>query len=363
MLSIRVILAAWCILFGGLVALAGEPAKDFQPRPFRSPAGERTLEQVLKDLQEQTGNAIVDRRGESNRANPTLTLKSKTFWETLDAIGAQSGIGFSAYQPSRAVALIDTPYRKKMMIHHGGLFRFAVRRVTATRDDETGAHFVDVALDIAWEPRLEPILINLEGGVASFGNKAQKLARQGVLNVAGAGATDKIELRLLAPPRQQEEIKSLHGELRVLAPPRMLEFAFAGLKEKERRSAKQEGVIVTVAGLKKATKLWSLDLVIQNPEGAIPELESFRAQSWLDNNRLWLTWTDPRTKKKQTLMSGPFAEYRDGTSEKMRIAFALEPSEKTPLPPPGADVTLHYRTPSRVTAFTVPFAFRDLPLP
>ena len=40
------------------------------------------------------------------------------------------------------------------------------------------------------------------------------------------------------------------------------------------------------------------------------------------------------------------------------------PGQKvTALPPEKANVMLHYRTPSRVMMFTVPFEFRDLPLP
>ena len=45
------------------------------------------------------------------------------------------------------------------------------------------------------------------------------------------------------------------------------------------------------------------------------------------------------------------------------MVYTFEPRGPTPLPAKDAEVTLHYLTPNRVVAFTVPFTFADLPLP
>ena len=60
-----------------------------------------TLKDVVKELQEQTGNSLKDNRKEPT--NPKLTLKPASFWQTLDTIGKETGIGFSAYQADGGV--------------------------------------------------------------------------------------------------------------------------------------------------------------------------------------------------------------------------------------------------------------------
>jgi hypothetical protein len=81
----------------------------------------------------------------------------------------------------------------------------------------------------------------------------------------------------------------------------------------------------------------------------------------MDNNRIWLEWADLKTKTVRKLEPSGEAPLADGRGTKLRHEFT--PLEKTPLPPAGAEVTLRYRTPNRVAAFSVPFEVRDLPLP
>lgn len=347
---------AGCLL--GIAVRAGEPgpAADLQPRSVQFPAREMSLDEVLKELEKQTGNRVTDLR-KTKRDISKLTLSTKTFWKTLDAIGQQTKVGFSAYQEGGGVALVDAPYRS-LNTDYNGLFRFSVKRIAVSRDDETQAHYAQVTFDAAWEPRLQPLYLNLESATAVLGKRASKLERQAMRSVAGMGAAE-IELRLPAPERAVLQIDSLKGELRVIGAPKMLEFAFDKLKENDPRSSKQEGVEVGVSALKRSATRWSLQVTIKNPAGAIAPLESF--QSWLDNNRLWLTWTDPQSKKTRTLE--PVGETQDGTSEMMKVHFDFTARGDSPLPPKNAEVTLRYRTPNRVVVFSVPFAFANLPLP
>jgi hypothetical protein len=345
-----------------LSAFAGEPrpTQDLQPRTLNLPAGELTLDEVLKHLEKQTGNPVADLR-KTNRDNPKLTLTTKTFWKTLDAIGQQTKIGFSAYQEGGGVALVDAPYRR-LTTDYPGVFRIALKRIAVSRDDETQTHYANLTLDAAWEPRFQPLFLNLENATVRAGKRSEKLERQAMRSVAGMGATE-IELRVPAPERAVLQIDSLKGELRVIGAPKMLEFAFEKLgpvNAKTPREAKpQEGVKVSITEMKQLATRWTVDLQIVNPAGAIVPLESF--QSWLDNNRLWLTWTDPQTKKARTLE--PVGETQEGNNQTMKIHFDFTARGDTPLPPKSAEVTLRYRTPNRVAAFTVPFVFENLPLP
>src|ERR1051325_1887375 len=114
-----------------------QPIAELNPHPVKFPPRTLTLSDVLNELERQTGNKITDAR--ANKTSPQLTLRTDTFWKTLDAIGKQEGIGFSAYQEGGGVALADTPYRD-LKPHHSGLFRFAFKRIAVSRDEEARTH-------------------------------------------------------------------------------------------------------------------------------------------------------------------------------------------------------------------------------
>jgi hypothetical protein len=334
-------LAGLSLIAASLVALAGAPA-------------EITLEQALADLKKQTGNTVEDRR--SNPTNPKLKLaKTGEFWKTLDAIGKETGIGFSAYRPDGGVALVDKPYRE-LKTHYSGSFRFAVKRVALSRDDETQAHICQVTLDTAWEPRLAMLYLSLDHASVGVKKETEKLDGQTARSVAGVSATE-IELRMQAPPRNVAAIDSLKGELRVIGAPKMLEFKFAQLAAGQKDE--QDGVKVRLTEVKQTAALWAFEILTEYPKGAIVELESY--QSWMDNNRVWLAWTDPKTKRTYEVEPSGEAPQPSAVGTKIRYYFSVR--EKMSLPPKGVEVVLRYRTPNRLEVFTVPFSFQDLPLP
>jgi hypothetical protein len=348
-------------LFGlaavGLFSLGGErqPIPELKPREVMFSAERLSLQEALDQLGKQTGNVVKD--GRKNPSNPLLTLpkKSATFWQALDTIGKQTGVGFSAYQEDGGVALVDAPYRE-LTTHHSGLFRFALKRIAVSRDDETQAHLCHVTLDAAWEPRLRLLYLNVEQAAVTYGQKrAVQLERQSARPVAGASATE-FELRMNAPDRATRKIDLLEGKIRVVGAPKMLEFQFAnlaGAKEQEK-----EGVKVRVRAVKKGTKQWRVELEDEYPRDAFAELQSFEKGAVMDNNRVWLTWHDAQAKKTLEL-----DKILDGPGEGSGIVYTFEPKGPTPLPAKDAEVTLHYLTPNRVVAFTAPFKFQELPLP
>jgi hypothetical protein len=359
------------VLVGVLALVAAASTRE--PRPTEAPQpsavtfskDELTLMKALAEVRRQTGNVLVDRR--SNMTDPKLTLNPKagTYWQILDAIGSQTGIGFSAYQPNGGVALVDTPYRR-LTTHYSGIFRFTVKRIAVSRDEETQAHLCRVTLDAAWEPRFKALYVNLDQATAVFGKRSESVEQESATPVfeSGASATE-IELRMNAPGRTTAKIDSVQGTIHVIGVPKMLEFAFPKLLKGAGPPLEvQEGVKVSVTEVNwtssKANQRWTVDVLAEYPEGAIAPLESF--QSWTHYNRVWLTWgIDPQTKKPYELEPSGRKPLDTRVGTKTRYQFT--PREGTPVPPAGAEVTLRYRTPNRVVRITVPFAFRDLPLP
>lgn len=322
-------------------------------------SGETTLQQALAELKKQTGNTVEDHR--SQPTNPTLKLaKIGPFWPTLDAIGKETGIGFSAYQPG-GVALIDKPYRELKVSYHDR-FRFAFKRIALSRDEETQAHACRITLDVAWEPSFTATYANLEGGTVGVKGMSEKLDRQAAQNVVGANAAE-FELRMKAPPRQVSAIDALTGELRVVGVPKMLEFKFAQLAAGQKQET--EGVKVSLLDVKQSAKSWSFEIQCEHPKAAlaaVDTLDSFQKDAWKSTVRVWLAWYDPKTKRTYEIEpSGNGPEQAAGGATKVRYYFSAR--DNAALPPRGVEVALHYRTPKNVEIVTVPFSFRDLPLP
>jgi hypothetical protein len=345
------------LTFCGVIAVPQEAkqAPELQPGTVTFSKETLPLNEALAELHKQTGNRIIDRR--SSKDNPKLTFKETTgkFWSTLDAIGTQ-GINFSAYHEAGVIVLVDTPYRK-LTTHYSGPFRFAVKRVSVSRDDETQAHTCHVAIDTAWEPRFQMLYLNLNDAEVSFGKQSEKLERQAARPVSTVNATE-IELSMKAPPRTVANISTLKGSVKVIGVPKMLEFEFN--HQKLAQQQEEVKVNVTFVNTKSPTR-WTVDILTVYPPGAIVPLESFQ-QTWMENNRVWLSWgTDPKTNKPYELE--PTGQSPQDAKEGTRIRYHFMARPNVPMPPLSAKVALHYRTPNRVTAFTVPFAFENLPLP
>lgn len=336
------------VLGAGLSAgTARQSTELLQPQPVVFSSKQLPLDEILVQLQKQTGNAVKDAR--ADRANPKIALPDKplTFWQTMDLIGEKSGIGFSAYQEGGGVALVDRPYRK-LQTDSTGAFRFAFKRIAATRDEGADTRFCAVTLDVVWEPSFYPLFINLQQATALVGKREIMVEPQGSRRVVEMGGTE-LELRLPAPERKADKIDSLKGSLHVIGVPKMLEFQFA--RPMKSMKAEQDGVQVRVE-IETQLKFWRVHLDTEHPKRAIVQVDSFQESAWLQLTRVWLSWRDA---KKQVVE----VEGRElGYSKKIR-GFVYE----FPVPPQGAEVTLHYRVPSRVREFTVPFALRDLPLP
>jgi hypothetical protein len=327
-----------------------------------------SLTDALKQLHKQTGNRVVDRRQVKTDLRLKLDVANTTFWPAAEAIARAAGGGISTYQPDGQVALVDAPQRA-MATAYQGIFRITVKRRTVTRDDDAGTHTCTVTLDVAWEPRFEPLYLEADTMDVTFAadktgvERQVKVAGQGKFGVAGRNALE-VELRMPAPDRTSGKIKSLAGRFHLIGPEKMLTFAFPSLtpiKKKDRSLRQtQEGVQVSVVEVKPSSGRWSVEVHVDNPPGN-PDLESFQKGYWLGNNRISLEKGEGAARTTWTPRSGD-EEGADPTSTHAEIRYHfLFPAKdnKGPL----ADWTLVYRTPGRIVEIDVPFAFKDLPLP
>ncbi len=88
----------------GIAEAIARTKTQLLPRPVTLKADKLPLSVILKQLQEQTGNIVVDRRQEKTDPALTLALRDASFWPALDAVarGRLWYLNVSARGPGRA---------------------------------------------------------------------------------------------------------------------------------------------------------------------------------------------------------------------------------------------------------------------
>lgn len=342
--------------------------EELQPRPVTIKADAMPLNKALAELARQTGNQVADRRLDKTDPSLKLDLEKVTFWPALETLARKSGCGISTFQPDGQVALVDGSTADAPTAF-AGIFRVRARRGSVTRDYEDGSRVLNLALDIAWEPRVEPLYLDvgpIEAVFAPEGKGMQTPAKapaQSKIGIAGHSAA-RVEIHLPAPDRSALKIKSLEGRLRVTGPGKMLTFTFPALKAMKKGDESlrlaHDGTQVSLVEMKPGTARWQVEVHITNPPVRSP-FESY--QSGLGNNRITLekgegtnrmVWT-ARPEDERVIR-----EERDGARAEIMYTFAV-PSKKSVGAP--SDWTLVYRTPGRIVEMEVPLTLKDLTLP
>src|SRR5262249_48378426 len=119
------------------------------------------LTSALAELSKQTGNQVEDRRKERDDPRLKLELKKATFWQALDAIAKEADARVSLYERDGKLALVDGPHQA-LPASYNGLFRVGIKRMDMIHILEPEAHYCNVHLEIAWEPRFQPFMIETQ---------------------------------------------------------------------------------------------------------------------------------------------------------------------------------------------------------
>jgi hypothetical protein len=340
--------------------------QELLPKPVAIQGEDLSVADALAQLAKQSGNTVVDRRRSQNGKKIKLDLTRTTFWPAVEEIARSSGCGFSVYDgDAPGVSLIDRPLRSTA-VDQRSLLRVAPRSVSVTRDEESGVSQCLVDLEVAWEPRCQPLYLGVGPMTATFaadkqGKQSQsKLEARGRAPVLGKAAGD-VKVLLPAPDRSVAALASLEGTLAIVAPSKMLRFAFTGLKEGEPLSQTQEEIKVSLTRVKAAADRWTFDVLIDNPKDG-PVFESFQTYDWLYYNRIALEHKDSKT----VWLSEP-ADNEDvtpATSHRAHISYHFtKKGGNVPAKDDVANWRLVYVTPGRIVELQVPFTLKNIALP
>jgi hypothetical protein len=337
------------------------------------------LSKALAELERQTGVRVEDARGEADR-DVTLNLKQVTFWQAADDIAKAAGARLYLYPRNGRITLVPQGSDYQMApVHYDGLFRTSLKRVLAARDLERrdgapGSRAYTVTLEVAWEPRLQPFLLETRPQSLRLQDDKRHDVPVPEKENAFAPVDGRISLAfdvtLPALPRSAAALGLLEGKLSAVGPSKMLTFTFDTLDlaaaDQDRRLGKaaadspgrrltQEGVVCTVSKVVLAQDRWTVQVVLNYPPGG-RKLESY--QSWVVNNEMTLV------EKKDAARRLPSSSYVQESASSRRAVLSYNFVEKGKVPrgrPEDWKVT--YRTPAAVVEVPIRFSFKDVPLP
>lgn len=331
------------------------------------------LSEALQQLQRQSGNVITDQRelmGEET-TNPAMDLDivDQPFFQALDTICEASGMQPGFYTGDGSIGILTAPPKqvgddptnasgRKNFIVHEGPFRIQFKQIVTSLDLITGRSAANAQFEVAWEPRLRPMLLELKSGEVEIrddrGNAvAPSVAEESssvVLRPENPAA--EVNLNMNAPDRQAQRLASLKVAARMTMPAGVRAFTFPDLTKPVRQTQGEVSVSLDSATVEE--HVWKLRVTLEYPGGG-PAFESY--QQGLFNNRLWLLRRDGGRLEHTGAHGGGFSSLgSDGGKMAFEYLFVDVPGNM-------ADYGLVYETPSRVEAVPLTFTFKDVPLP
>jgi hypothetical protein len=321
------------------------------------------LSQALAELAERSGIRVENRLG----ADPGLRLniQGRPFWEALDTLAAAAGARVYVSPRDRVIALVKRTGRLTPPVSYSGPFRLALKRVVPSWDFDADSRQTTVTLEVCWEPALQPFLLETRPQDLVVKDQAGKAIPVTWSGSSLAPVDGRIALQFdvtLPPfPRTDRTIGLVEGKLSAIGPSKMLHFAFDTLERLDKaapgsavRKKAEEGISCNVSKMTLAADRWTIQVTLDAPPGA--RLESF--QSWVVNNEMMLV--DPNNPKRRFVSTDYVLE--SASERRAVISYNFRDRDGLVRGKPG-DWVLHYTTPASVVVMSIPFRFKDVPLP
>jgi hypothetical protein len=339
--------------------------EDLRPRIWKlTETRTMPLAEAADLLKKSTGLALADLRQGNKISEVTVEAGASSYWQVVESLAKQSNSRISLYQPDGQVALMDGPTSKEPADLRG-LFRIAVKRIASRLDFEGQTHTGSLGLEIAWEPRFSPYLI--EVGKLSFRceNSSNGPTNQTIVPAASpVFVTEKsakeFDVFFSSPARTAASIRDLSGQFIVTMPAKSLKFVFKTPKQGDKQA--QDGVQLTVNEITVEKERWTVGLTVEVPEAG-PMLDSY--QTWL-GSRAWLSQSSCEFERgagenREVVRANPlYTQTTKLTSTRVAVRYQFTP-------PANAGEFGAWRlmchVPGRLVEVTAPFEFAKIQLP
>ncbi len=351
------LLAVGILLTAGLVQAESVPVKRITLQ------GQLPLNRALQALCVQTGQGAATIAAPTDRGEEKVTVDwhDLSFWEALEALAQKTK---TTVQVGEQIRLVHAEKTMPGLVSLSGPFRIALKRITNNLDLETGNTQTRAFLEVAWEPRLQPFLLETRPQrlvVRDDRNRALAPIEAGSSVAPVDGRLSLVfEILLPTPPRSQSRLPLLEGELQAIGPSKMATFRFGTLDKLDAaganagaRTQKENGLTCRITRLSLNADRWTVQLAVDTPPGGT-KLESF--QSWVIGNELVLQSTDGTRRQ-------PSSHVVESVTERRAVvSYNFVPRPGGGLGNPG-DWEVTYTSPVSVIAMPLTFRFRDVPLP
>lgn len=328
--------------------------------------GVMNVPEAFEAISAQTGNKLIDRDrrfASSELPSPTIkvTLDKVPFWEALDTVldhaemtvtpyvDDETGLAYSA-RGEDGVPRIGKGY-------YSGVFRLEPVRVVSSRDlRNTNARNLKITLDVAWEPRMRPVVLQLPLAELSAKDEKGELmvidGSEGNLEipVEGKNSGVEIELPLGLPSRDIKQVGKLKGKFTAVVLGRIESFEFTDLEKAKGVDQERGGVIVTLDRCRRNDELFDAEVRVKFGE-ASKALESHRG--WIYNNECYLL--DPKGNMIEN--AGLEANLLDDSEVGLSYKFDLGDVKSL------AGYRFVYKTPADILNVPVDFELQGIDLP
>lgn len=317
------------------------------------------LSEALGLIQKQTGNGITDLReqlgGETTNPAFDLDIHDVPFHEALDRVARLAEVSVNAFTGDGTIGITAGTPSKDPLIQYVGPFRVAFKQMTEVRDLQAGTSAASAQLEVAWEPRLRPMLLTLKSdGLAIKDDKDREVKPQAMMEsnevvLRPENPAAEMNLNLEAPDRSAVKLSSFRVKADVTLPAGIKTFRFPSLAQ-ENVTRKQGDVSATLQNVEIDEQVWKVNVELVYP-GNGPAFESYR--QGLFNNRIWLQKADGSRFEHNGGFSNTSS---DGGKLGFEYLFVDAPGKP-------ADYQLVYETPSKVVTIPLEFEFKNVPLP
>jgi hypothetical protein len=349
---------------------------EFDATAVTLSAKELALGEILSQIHQQTGNRLIDTRPPPRPdAEPRLIpvdIQHRDFWPTIDAILDTAAADLYSYSSSESLTVIERksgrhPRREAIAKGHAcyqGPFRIEATRLNARRGlRQAGQDRLELELEIAWEPRLQPIHLsqpaNLIRAVDANGTSIDCFNPQASfdLELQPGNHAARLAIPLQLPPRSAATIAQLSGQCTILLASRVMPFSFGDLTGAAQSVQRHGSVTVALDHVRRSGNMWEVEmrLRLDPTESRTGALASHRG--WAFQNRTYLI--DPRQARADplTVIEPSSFETRIHNDEEVGLSYFFK------LPDSLSNYQWVYHTPTSIDQIEVDYVLKNLPLP
>lgn len=319
--------------------------------------GTMSVSDAINELSELSDNSMT-LQGEDafEGLEVDLDYEEEPFWSVLEDVMEQADLRLIAFGTTDNELVVgpggqgeDAP-----QAYTTGPFRVGVSSVQSTLPFgvQIGGQ-LQVSLQVAWEPRLKPVFmqipmsslaVEVEDGELAAANP--QAAPEIPLNYGGS--TTQVDLLLERPDREVKELKKLTGEFVIAVPGQSHKYEFKKFGNGARQSQKFGDVAVILEGSRRNGSVYEMRVKVEfgNSQGA---LDSFRG--FILSNKAYLLGENGGRLENVGLQTYAI------TNNSVGIAYLFQINGDP------NDYTLVYESPSSVSKQTVEYELSDIPLP